>query len=175
MDWYELVFELIDMRSFSNLWYWIALAAVWSSASHWILGVPYDMVARAARHGGRLEADLEALVRINVGRRLYIARVAGTGLVSFGFMVHTGLLILGFWYGVEFAQAVLLIALPMTLVTAISLRVAERIERKAPEGDALRAELSRLRLAIQAIGIVSIFVTALWGMYRNLDVGPFAA
>ncbi|MCE8470526.1 component of SufBCD complex, partial [Rhodovulum sulfidophilum] len=26
MDLYGKLFELIDMRSFSNLWYWIALA-----------------------------------------------------------------------------------------------------------------------------------------------------
>ncbi len=32
MDWYATVFELIDMRSFSNLWYWIALAVVWYAA-----------------------------------------------------------------------------------------------------------------------------------------------
>ncbi|MCU0909379.1 MAG: component of SufBCD complex, partial [Rhodobacteraceae bacterium] len=32
MDWYLTVFEVIDMRSFSNLWYWIGLAVLWSSA-----------------------------------------------------------------------------------------------------------------------------------------------
>ena len=76
MDWYETVFELIDMRSFSNLWFWIALAAVWSTTSHWVLGVPFDMVARAERQGGQSETDLETLVHINVNRLLYIARVS---------------------------------------------------------------------------------------------------
>ena len=47
LDWYQSIFELIDMRSFSNLWYWIALAVMWSTASHWVLGVPWDMVIRA--------------------------------------------------------------------------------------------------------------------------------
>ncbi|MEM9756043.1 MAG: component of SufBCD complex, partial [Pseudomonadota bacterium] len=32
--------DVIDLRSFSNLWYWIVLAVFWSSASHWGLGVP---------------------------------------------------------------------------------------------------------------------------------------
>ncbi len=45
--------------SFSNLWYWIALAVMWSSTSHWVLGVPYDMIQRARREGGQAEADLE--------------------------------------------------------------------------------------------------------------------
>ncbi len=54
------------MRSFSNLWYWIALAVTWSTASHWVLGVPFDMVLRARRHGGDAERDLEDMVRVNV-------------------------------------------------------------------------------------------------------------
>ena len=47
---------------------WIALAVVWSSASHWVLGVPFDMVMRARRVGGQAEADLEDIARINVSR-----------------------------------------------------------------------------------------------------------
>ena len=58
MDWYQTIFELIDMRSFSNLWYWIVLAVLWSSVSHWVLGVPFDMVQRAKRHGGKSLDDL---------------------------------------------------------------------------------------------------------------------
>nr|MDJ0826631.1 component of SufBCD complex [Rhodobacter sp.] len=68
MNWYDTVFELIDMRSFSNLWYWIALAVLWSTSSHWILGVPFDLVQRASRYGGEAEVDLTDLVRINVNR-----------------------------------------------------------------------------------------------------------
>ena len=49
LDWYDSVFEVIDLRSFSNLWYWIGLAVFWSSVSHWILGVPYDSIMRAKR------------------------------------------------------------------------------------------------------------------------------
>jgi hypothetical protein len=37
----------------------------------------------------------------------------------------------------------------------------------------LRKRLLRHRLYSQMIGMVSIFVTALWGMYQNLNVGPF--
>ena len=52
------VFELIDMRSFSNLWFWIALAVLWSSVSHWVLGVPWDMVMRARKDDRRRPPDL---------------------------------------------------------------------------------------------------------------------
>ena len=32
----------------------------------------------------------------------------------------------------------------------------------------------RHRLYTQIIGMFSIFVTALWGMYQNLSIGPLA-
>ena len=82
MQWYETLFEVIDMRSFSNLWYWIGLAVLWSSTSHWVLGVPFDMVTRARRTGGTLSTDMETLAHINVNRLLYIAGTAGVWLVG---------------------------------------------------------------------------------------------
>jgi len=84
VEWYQGVFELIDMRSFSNLWFWIALAVVWSSTSHWVLGVPFDMVVRARRKGGQAEEDLETIVRVNVNRMLMIARVSGLWIMGLG-------------------------------------------------------------------------------------------
>lgn len=171
VNWYETVFELIDMRSFSNLWYWIALAVLWSTASHWVLGVPYDLVLRARRHGGQTAADLEALVGINVRRLIYIGRVSGMWLVGLLTTILTSLVLLGFVYDIEFAQALLCLLLPMSLVGALSLRTAHRIERHGDEGPTLWRRLSRHRIAVQAIGMVSIFVTALWGMWQNLQVG----
>ncbi len=87
MNLYQVIFELIDMRSFSNLWYWIMLAVMWSSASHWVLGVPFDVISRARRHGGEAQDDLETLVRINTARMLDIARTAGIWLVGFLFFL----------------------------------------------------------------------------------------
>ena len=171
MDWYSSVFEVIDLRSFSNLWFWIALAVVWSSVSHWTLGVPYDMVLRARRQGGQSEIDLEAITRINVNRLLYIARVSGVLLLWFVCFSLTGLAILAFWYWVEFAQALFLLGFPLTLVGAMSLSTAQGIERDACQGAELRRRLGRLRMATQMLGALSIFVTALWGMYQNLSIG----
>ncbi len=173
MDWYSTVFELIDMRSFSNLWYWIALAVVWSSTSHWVLGVPYDMIQRAARHGGEAEIDLEDMVRINCNRMLYIAGVSGLWLLGIGAAVLTSLAMLAFWYWVEFAQAVFLLAFPMTLVALLSLNSARIIHDRQLGGTDLRKRLNRHRISTQVIGMVAIFVTALFGMYQNLAVGPF--
>ncbi|MEP1587106.1 MAG: component of SufBCD complex [Tateyamaria sp.] len=173
MDWYDTIFELIDMRSFSNLWFWIALAVVWSTASHWVLGVPFDMVARARRYGEQAETDLEDLVRINTNRLLFINNVSGIWALGFTCFFLTGLAILGFVYSVEIAQAVFLLGFPMSLVGALSLITARTIQAESATGEVLWKRLSRLRIYVQAIGMVSIFVTALWGMYQNMSVGPF--
>lgn len=172
LNWYEAVFELIDMRSFSNLWYWLGLAVIWSTASHWVLGVPYDMVQRARRYGGQAEVDLDDLVRINCNRLLYISRVSGLWLLAIGCAVITALLILGFWYDIEFAQALLLLVFPLSLVGLLSVSTARMIADEGASGELLRRRLARHRIYTQIIGMVSVFVTAMWGMYQNLSVGP---
>ncbi|WP_093927204.1 component of SufBCD complex [Sulfitobacter dubius] len=174
MDWYQTLFEMIDMRSFSNLWFWIALAVMWSTASHWVLGVPFDMVLRARRYGGEAQADLEDMVRINVNRLLYISQVSGLWMLGLGFFVLTTLVLLGFVYDIEFAQALLLLGFPMSLVGLLSLSTARLIRMEGSSGDVLQRRLMRHRLYTQIIGMVAIFVTALWGMYQNLNLGPLA-
>ncbi|SEK94670.1 hypothetical protein SAMN05421666_3047 [Roseovarius nanhaiticus] len=168
MDWYSTVFELIDMRSFSNLWFWIALAVLWSSTSHYVLGVPWDMITRARKGHEQAMADMNALAAINSRRILYIGRESGLLLTGFIFFVLTGAFLMGWVYDREFAQAVLLLMLPMSLVWLLSVRTANRIEAEALEGEALISTFNRHRLLVQLIGMVSIFVTAMWGMYQNM-------
>ena len=166
------VFELIDLRSFSNLWFWIALAVTWSTVSHWVLGVPWDMAMRARRSQGETAmTDFEDMVRINTGRLLYVAEQSGTllaGVIAFGL---SSIAILGFGYGNEFSQALFLMGFPLTGVGLLSLRTARRIRAEALRGDALIARLGRHRLAVQTVGMISIFVTAMWGMYQNMAIG----
>ena len=171
MDWYTALFELIDMRSFSNLWFWIAVAVVWSSASHWILGIPFDLVARARRNGGQAMQDLEDLTRINVNRLMYISHVSGLWLLGFACFILSGLGVLAFYYNNEFAQAVFLLAFPMSLVGLLGLSTARLIETEQSSGELLCKRLTRCRLYTQMIGTVSIFFTALFGMYQNLSIG----
>lgn len=172
LNWYQTVFELIDMRSFSNLWFWIALAVFWSSASHWVLGVPWDMVLRSKRAGGQSETDLHDIVRVNTNRILFIARVSGLWLLALACFLLTGLAVLGFMYGVEFAQAVFLLMFPMSMVGVMSINTSRRIQDEAARGDALRKRLGRHRFWVQFVGMISIFVTSLWGMYQNFQVSP---
>nr|WP_153214534.1 component of SufBCD complex [Tritonibacter litoralis] len=162
---------MIDMRSFSNLWYWIVLAIAWSTASHWILGVPFDHVNRARKKGGQHYQDLETLVRINVARRLHVMDVAGLWLVACVCFALSTLAVLGFWFSIEFAQAVFLIAFPMTVVSLVSLRAAFVIHTDTLTGEALLRRLGQCRLITQMVGVVSIFVTSLWGMFQNIQIG----
>ncbi|WP_291726945.1 component of SufBCD complex [Leisingera sp. F5] len=173
MDLLHIIYEMIELRSFSNLWYWIALAVLWSTASHWILGVPYDMVQRAQRNGGQAERDLEDIVRVNVNRLLYIAEVSGPWMVALSCFVMSGLAVLGFVFLLEIAQAVFLLVFPMAVVGLISFLTARRISQEGARGEVLRKRLAFCRLYVQVVGVISIVVTAFWGMYQNLTIGAF--
>ncbi len=172
MDWYSTVFETIDMRSFSNLWFWIALAVLWSSTSHYILGVPWDMVLRARKQSQDPEAmdDMNAMVRINARRILYITDESGLVLTVILSFALTASALLGWIYGREFAQAIFLLGVPMSTVWLLSLRTARHIESAGLTGAPLIKLLFRHRLYVQIIGMLSIFVTAMWGMYQNMSV-----
>lgn len=173
MDWYETVFEVIDMRSFSNLWYWIALAVLWSSVSHWVIGVPFDMIIRARRQNDEdALADLHDLVRVNVQRILYIVETSGSWILLFGSAMFTGLLLLAVFYDVEFAQAVLLLVGPMGILGAQSVWTSRKIRANGDQGDVLIRRLMKHRFLTQMIGVLSIFATAMFGMFKNLYVGP---
>jgi len=175
VEWYKLVLEMIDMRSFSNLWYWIALAVFWSTASHWVLGVPYDMVYRARRNGGQAEIDLEDMVRITTNRLLYIGRVSGLWILAISCFLLTILALLGFYYWIEFAQAVFLLTFPMALVGSLSLSTARLIVQENSTGEALRKRLIKHRLITQIIGMLAILVTSLFGMFQNMSISGLGA
>lgn len=174
MGWQNSVFEVIDLRSFSNLWYWIGLAVLWSSVSHWVIGVPYDAILRAKR--GKPEGavdDLHALTRVHVNRVLYIADVSGTWIALISSALLTALGITAFLYGIEFCQALFFLAAPMPLIGAMSIWTARKIQSRELVGVPLIRMLLRHRFVTQLIGVITIFITAMYGMYMNFYTGPF--
>ena len=100
------------MRSFSNLWYWIGLAVAWSMASYWVMGVPYDMIQRAGRVEGDAQDDLETIVRVNCNRITSLSEQSGLSMIAVASALLSSLVIMGFWYSIEFAQAVFLLMFP---------------------------------------------------------------
>lgn len=170
MDVLDTALEVIDMRSFSNLWYWIALATLWSSVSHWVLGVPHDMIQRARREGGQAQADVEDMVRININRLLHVVDKGAWMMVGTAAFWLTSFLVLGFWYDIEFAQALILLMGPMILVVWVSVRSSRRIVAEGGTGEALFQRLTVHRRIIQVIGMISIAVTAFYGTWQNISV-----
>jgi hypothetical protein len=170
VDFLDLVTEVIDLRSFSNLWYWIVLAILWSSLSHWTLGVPYHIVTRARRGDERASHDMRALAEINGARILAVTDQSAPVLLGFAVFVATGLAVTGWLYRVEFLQALFLLIFPAMLVGAITVLTARKLRRTGYE-DVAR-DLRLHRIYVQMLGVVFIFLTAFWGMYTNVTVGP---
>ena len=160
------ILDFLNLRTFSSVWYWIAVAVVWGFVSHRPMGVPFDLVWRARRGGGEDSAALDAVAKA-LARRLVTGMARGGALVvALVSAVLTMLLLLAAVYGVEFAQGLVLILLPLALVGVLSIRAARRIDGG---GDPVR-HLRRLRAGTQAIAFVALFVTAFWGVYVNLMV-----
>ena len=131
------------------------------------------MVARARRGRGPAEDDLHEVLRVQVLRTLAVADAGGLWLLALGCAALTALALLGFLYGVEFAQAAFLLAFPLSVVGALSVRLARDLARGRAQDEALYRRLSRHRLTIQAIAMASIFVTAMVGMVHNLSLGAW--
>lgn len=169
VDVFDTVFDFIDMRSFSNLWYWIALAVFWSVTSHWVMGVPHDMLIRARREGGQVQTDVEELARISTQRILAAVRKGAFWIVALGSFWLTILGLLAFYYNQEFAQAVFFLLAPLAIVGWLSLRCARKIEAGEGHGDDLHRRLTIHRRWLQVVGMLCIFVTAMYGMWQNLN------
>jgi len=170
VDFLDLVTEVIDLRSFSNLWYWIVLAIMWSTLSHWTLGVPYHIVNRARRGDARAARDMQALVEINSERLLAVTAVSGPVMLGFAAFLSTGLAITGWAYRVEFCQAIFLLIFPAFLVGALLVATARRLQASGYQD--VSGVLRSHRIKVQMLGVLFIFLTAFWGMYTNVTVGP---
>ncbi|MGL4236337.1 component of SufBCD complex [Tabrizicola sp.] len=165
----DTALEVIDLRSFSNLWYWIALAVLWSSVSHWVLGVPHDMIQRARKEGGQAQQDVEDLVRININRLLHVVDSGALFLVGIAGFWLSSLAVLAFYYDVEFAQAVFFLMAPMMLVLWVSVRAGRQIAAGENTGEALFRRLTIHRRVVQVIGMLAIAVTAFYGTWQNVS------
>ncbi|MER5170146.1 component of SufBCD complex [Thioclava sp. GXIMD2076] len=168
MDLSQTLFSLIDMRSFSSIWYWVILAVAWSTASHFIMGVPYDLVTQYRRDTS-LAPDLVALGGVNARRLLRFGR-ARTALTALWWCLTSFLVFSGFYYGAELAQACLFLVVPLSVVMIMAMRNAATLAALATRAEAgqIADLLHRIRFRVQLLGMASIFLTAIWGMLINL-------
>ncbi|MGB5870782.1 MAG: component of SufBCD complex, partial [Albidovulum sp.] len=68
--------------------------------------------------------------------------------------------------------AVFLLFAPLTIIAALSIRTAHKIKDHGDMGEDLCRKLSRHRIVVQVIGMISIVVTAMWGMLQNFNISP---
>lgn len=166
MQWYELLFSAISTRSFSVLWYWIALIGFWSVVQARVMGVPVALISDT-RSDPRAADDMLWLARFDVRRRLSrppavrVAAVAGAAFIL-------SILILNAALGLEAAQALAFIAVPWCLIEALRERLARRLAAEGPNAEALAQILLWHRFAVQIIASISIFLAVVWGVLRLL-------
>ncbi|MDA0721647.1 MAG: hypothetical protein O2994_08190 [Proteobacteria bacterium] len=165
----DIITGLIDFRTFSNIWYWLAVMVTWAVATHWVIGVPFNMVVRARRQGGQAAQDLDILVAINLRRLMTLSGTPAVILVGMGAFVVTAAAMLGFVYGLELAQGLFCLAFPLVFVALLTWRSCQRLVLDQPTGPALIRALVRLRFWIQLIAITALFCTALLGIYIMLS------
>jgi hypothetical protein len=161
------ILHQFDLRSFSSLWFWLALAAVWTLASHRVMGVSSDMIRHARKYGGPAQADVEALVQIKAARLDRIFDESGVVIVGIVFFLLSSLAVLGFYFGVEIAQALSLILFPLTYVGLLGLGLARQVQADNITGVSLIRLLRWHRVKVQLIGLFSIFSTTMWGGWQN--------
>lgn len=169
MDWSESILRVIEYRTFASIWFWLAVVVSWAVASHWMIGVPFDLLFRARRGEPQECADLEAIVDVNVRRFTRMGDMLGPWLLGLVMFILSGLFMAGFYYGSEFAQGLFALGAPLSLVVFFNMRVAYQLRTQPLNGTALVQRLFRMRVMTQVIGMVAIFFTAMYGMYHNLD------
>lgn len=171
------ILALLDSRSFGSIWFWILLTTAWTLAGRRVLGVPLDVV-QAVPRDPQPGDDPRALVLLDwlslCLPRWQIQRAEAlltTGAASFLF---SALLILGFGYGLEMAQALCLLVPPFLLVLGLNYRLARRLgtvldqarhRQLSPNMAATRAAaiMQRHRWVIFGLSVVVVAVTAFMG------------
>ena len=169
---WELIREMISTRSFSSLWYWIVVELFWMLTTRQAMGLPQDMIQRAYSGGDALD-DLQILARLQAQRLVRMWRKWQVVLVAFGALMLTLLTVMGFWYGVELAQAVWFLAVPVVAITALSLQAAGRVLGNYGQGNALLRLMYYLRFKLQLLSIAFVFTTVVFAMVQFLIARSF--
>ncbi len=153
------MFQIYGTASLVSLWYWVLCILVWTHACNRTLGVPHDMVRRAARDAEVADrVDMLALITSErIGGIFDRAGVALAGVAGFALAV---LGFAGFGIGVELAKAAFLLLLPLTVVAYSTLRLALAVRRNRLNGAGLRRSLALRRFWHSVMGAAALMFTA---------------
>jgi len=170
----ELLDDLMDFSSFWTVWFWITHVIAWSMASHFTLGVPFDMVQEADRESGEdgpwVQAT-EAMIQAQVFRFASYSSRFGTLMAGVSAFLLTVCFSLGILSDVEMARAALTFFIPLTLMYCLGVRFARKVEAQGLTGADLRKRYRLLRLLNQLVGLLAIFMAVALAIYQAvLDV-----
>ncbi|MFH5774748.1 hypothetical protein ACHFJ0_10905 [Paracoccus sp. NGMCC 1.201697] len=167
------ILAILDSRSFGSIWFWLLLTLCWTLAGRRVLGVPFEVVAAARRIPKQGADDPTALLLLDwlsLGLpRWQLPKAEGTVLLGVAAFGQSALFLLGFVYGLEMAQALVLLTLPFILLYPVELRLARRVgaivaaaETGAlPINDAARQAAGLMRAHRRIITVLSIIAVAL--------------
>lgn len=173
----EGILALLDSRSFGSVWFWVILTLAWTMAGRRSLGVPSDVVVAALRMQPTGQNAPQALALLDwlslTLPRWHLGTREGAVLLGAGAFLFSALAVLGFGYGLEMAQALVLLILPFAGLFVLEVRLARRLTdllARAETGlpvNAAGAEAARLlrgqRRIVLAVSILSVAVTAFYG------------
>lgn len=173
MDWTDAITRMIELNTFASIWYWLAVIVTWSIASNWLIGVPFDMLFRARKYGAAQMADIEVLVDVNIRRIVEINRIFGAFITALLAFILSALAMMGFYYGWEFAQGMFILGAPLSIIVMINMRLAHQLVATPLTGRDLIRRLFIIRLWTQIVAMVTMFFTAMYGMYYMLAAQVF--
>ncbi len=153
------VFQIFVASGFQSVWYWVLHVVVWTLACYRTLGVPHDMLLRARRLPeveGRVDL-LAGLAAVRIGG---IHDALGVPLAAVAGFVLATVFALGFLSGIETAQAIFVLILPLAVISYSKLRLALAVRRRGMAGPELVLALARRRLVHQFIAIAAMLAAA---------------
>ncbi len=153
------------MTAHDSVWFWALVALIWLRTGARSLGAPWNMILHSLKDEATAQ-DLASLVRIN--SQDYVSTGHNPFLWAFITCVMTSLGLLGFGYGLEYAQAAFLLCIPIVLSWALQIRAAGRYLQARPEGQSLFRFLRNHRWALQIVTISWLFFVSLWGSVQTV-------
>jgi hypothetical protein len=181
---FDGVISLLDSRSFGSIWFWIVLIGLWAGAGRNVIGVPVEVLHRARRAQVEGQAEGHEVITLLdwlslVLPRWHVGPREGAVFFGLGAFALTSLALFGFRYGLEMAQALTLLCIPLFLLFWLRVRLARRLIpllRAGQEGESPVASVSaeaigrmiRHRRLVTLLSIVAVAVTALWGTLWGL-------
>lgn len=167
------ILTILDSRSFGSIWFWLLLTLAWTLAGRRIAGVPAEVLAAIGKPQSPDDAASMLLLdwlSLTLPRRR-MGHAEAAVLLGVSAFVGTALFVLGFFYGLEMAQALVLLLLPFGLLFAADIRLSRRLFDivHAAETGALSVNdaaqqaaklMRRQRVAVNVGSVVAVAVTA---------------